>query len=303
VERFVGELAARQYGVISLTQALALGITRSAVKRRVAAQQWETLLPGVYRIRGAPVTYRQRLIAATLWAGPSSAASHRSAAVLHQLDGVRAGPPEITVPDGRTARSDCVLVHRTVALPEVDRGEVDGIPVTSAARAVIDLAADLDDELLLAAVESGFRMGLYRASFLSWRLDELGGPGRSGSGRLRGLLEERGRGAAALQYRLEVKTWRLLVASVHPRPQRQHPVRIDGTTYRLDFAWPDHRVAVECEGFDPHGGRAAFARDRRRLANLVSQGWRVIPVTWADVTQRPDGVVALLHATLALIEY
>jgi len=187
-------------------------------------------------------------------------------------------------------------VHRTV-LDRVDRALIDGMPVTSAARTVIDMAGSLDDEGLLAMVESGFDKGLYRAPFLSRRLDQLGGKGRAGAGRLRRLLEEREEGAAALQYRLEVKTWRLFTKHCL-RPQRQYPVKVDGKQYYLDFAWPEHRVAVECEGFDPHGRRQAFVRDRDRLADLVALDWRIFPATWEGVTQRPQSLLGKVFRAL-----
>jgi very-short-patch-repair endonuclease len=115
---------------------------------------------------------------------------------------------------------------------------------------------------------------------------------------LRRILDRRCEGAA-LESRLEVKVWRLLLRSGLPKPARQHRVELDGRRYRLDFAWPSFRVAVEADGFTTHGGRQAFNADRRRIAILGSAGWRVVPVTWDDATARGDEWLAALGRTLA----
>ncbi len=86
-----------------------------------------------------------------------------------------------------------------------------------------------------------------------------------------------------MEYRLEVKTARLLRTSTLPAPTRQHRVG----NYRLDFVWLKWLVAVECDGFETHGYRLAWKRDRRRIAALEQLGWNIVIVTWDDVTQRP----------------
>ncbi len=69
--------------------------------------------------------------------------------------------------------------------------------------------------------------------------------------------------------------------------------------FRLDFAWPSLRVACECDGFEHHGARLAWRRDRRRLAAIEGAGWRILHVTWADVTHEPG--LTLDRLTLALL--
>jgi hypothetical protein len=217
----VARIAAHQDALITLLQARAVGLTEWAVRRRVATGRWDQLLPGVHKIVGAPTTDRQRVRAAQLWAGGAAVVSHRSAGWLWGLDAM--GPPsspEVTVPRRHGPNSEFVVVHRSHILPDVDRAEISGIPCTSAARSVIDIAGIVDEETLEIVMESGFRLGLYRESFLRWRLSALGGSGRRGSGRLLTLLDERGKGAAALEYPLEVKTWRLLKRSVRLRHGR-----------------------------------------------------------------------------------
>lgn len=255
------------------------------------------MLPGVYRIAGVPETGRQAAMAAVLWAGDNAVVSHLSAAVLWRLDGVVTSRVEVTVPYERARRHAHVRVHRSRALHALDCDVVDHVPVTSVARTIVDIAGVLDSEALERAVEDAFHRGLCKPAFLRWRLNELGGTGRVGVPRLRTVLEERGRDGA-LESALEVKVWRLIGVSDLPRPVRQYRTRADGRWYRLDFAWPDARVALECDGFDAHGRRVAFERDRARSAALAAAGWRVIPVTWNEAIHASSGVVDRLRVAL-----
>jgi len=157
---------------------------------------------------------------------------------------------------------------------------VDGIRCTSATRTIIDCAALLDDEVLEAAFEDARRMGLTSAPALARRAEELCGRGRPGSGGIRRLLAVQRHGERAMESRLEVKLARLLRQSKLPAAERQYPV----SRFRLDFAWPAARVACECDGFEHHGSRLAWKRDRSRLATIEAAGWRIVHVTWADVT-------------------
>jgi very-short-patch-repair endonuclease len=188
-------------------------------------------------------------------------------------------------------------VHRTLHLPRADHVTIGGIPITSPARTLLDLAGCVAEENLEAAVERALRRALVRESVLRW---SVGGRGRGGADTLRRILGARDPGSPALESRLEVKVWRLIVRRGLPKPRRQHPVEIDGKRYRLDFAWPSFRVAVEADGFTTHGRRRPFLADRRRMGKLASAGWRVVPVTWEDVTARSSEWLRGLGRTLAL---
>jgi very-short-patch-repair endonuclease len=169
-------------------------------------------------------------------------------------------------------------------LPRRDVVLVDGIRCTSATRTIIDCAAMLDDETLESAFEQARRMGLTSTRALAKRAGELCGRGRPGSSRVGGLLAVQCSGERALESWLEVKLARLLRRSSLPAPVRQHPVG----RYRLDFAWPALGVACECDGFEHHGSRLAWKRDRRRLAAIEAAGWRIVHLTWDDVTREPE---------------
>jgi very-short-patch-repair endonuclease len=87
-----------------------------------------------------------------------------------------------------------------------------------------------------------------------------------------------------------VRLARLLRKSKLPPSVAQYPVG----RYKLDRAWPNVRFAVEADGFQFHGNRLQWKRDRRRIAAIEAAGWRVIDVTWDDVTLRPQETLARL---------
>src|SRR5262249_50793288 len=156
-------------------QVLEAGVTVGAVEYLVKRGRLKCVLPGVYRIPGAPRTGRQRAMAATLWLGAESAVSHLTAARLLRFDGCRTKDLHISVP--RNVRRRTVdtefHVHRVLALPHFDRAEVDGIPCTNATRTLIDCAPLLGDEALELAFESARRMRLTSVDALARRAKDL----------------------------------------------------------------------------------------------------------------------------------
>ena len=237
-------------------------------------------------------------MAAALWAGEGSVVSHGTAGVLWGIDGARAKNVELWVPSPRNRTHDLVVVHRGTRLDRADGTTLGPIPITTPVRTLIDLSARMEDDQLLAAMESVFRRNLGTPERLAARLDALRGSGRPGAGRLEQLLDQRGNGRP-LESTLEAKVWLLLRGSGGPRPVRQHWVMSRGGRYRLDFAWPDRKLGLECDGWEAHGDRVAFGKDRERLSEMVAMGWRVLLVTWDVGTRQPARVVRWVEMALA----
>lgn len=293
--------AARQHGVVSRVQVLGSGVSKSMIHRRLARGLWEQIHPGVYRIGGAPESWHQSLAAAVLAAGPGAVASHRSAAALWRLPGFpRSGDPELIIPRARQRRrATTAIAVRRAELPAVDVVHMAGIPVTSAARTVLDLAAVAADVPLEEALDDALRRGLFSLPRLRWRLDELGGPGRAGTAAMRALLADR-RESPTPQSVFERRMLRLLVRSRVPRPVVQHPIKDGGRLVAIvDFAFPSARIAIECDGYRWHAGCARWAHDLDRRNALTSLGWRVVHVTWDDLRSRPDQILDAIRSLLA----
>ncbi|HET9727788.1 MAG TPA: DUF559 domain-containing protein [Acidimicrobiia bacterium] len=274
-------------GVFTRSQALGAGVTRSQVRQRLGTGLWVELLPGVYAHQSTPITTDLRRRSALLWAGRDAALSHLTAGALWCLDGVVERRIELTV--ARRLRSDWLTAHRDTLTP-TDIVTHAGYRCTSPARTIIDLAGVLECETLERALESARRQRLVSVQAVYERLEALGTQGRNGSRALQRMLD-RLDGRAASESVLEVKVSRLLRACGVPEPYRQHEVHVFGSKYRLDFAWPDVHLALECDGQAYH----EFHRDRTRSRQLSASGWTVLPVTWRDVTTNWPAVVQELR--------
>jgi very-short-patch-repair endonuclease len=293
-DRELAALAEQQFGVFSRRQASEAGLSEYAMTRRLMRGRWQQVFPGVFRLPGSTRTGRQKAMAAVLWGGGESAISHLTAARLLRVGSMPVDRVHLTVPYGSGVRSPEIAIHHASALVNTDAVVVDGIRCTSATRSIVDCASMMDDETLEAMFEQARRMGLTSAAVLTRRANELCGRGRPGSARVRRLIAVQNPNDQALESRLEVKLARLLRKSSLPKPERQFPVG----RFRLDFAWPSVRIACECDGFEHHGARLSWKRDRRRLAAIEAAGWRVVHVTWADVTERPDQTLDRLSLAL-----
>ena len=292
-------LTAKQRGLITHAQVVAAGLNRTALSRLVRSEQWQLVRPRVFRRKAKEQTEEQSVFAVCLWIGDSAVVSHRSAARLHGLD-VPVGHPEVTTTTRFDTRKEDVIVHRVRTLDEKDRRLLRGIPITTGARTVIDLASCLEDEPLAIAVEEAWRKEIAAPAWVRDRLDQLGKD--KGQGRpalvLAELLADCLTRTKALESALEVRVWRLLKkAGLSPTPNFEF--RDDhGQPGRIDFAFPDRSLAIEADGFQTHGEREAFESDRVRNQRLVALGWRVLPVTWRQLDEQPRAVVQRVREAL-----
>src|SRR5258706_13773527 len=127
-----------QHGLITFDQALLVGLTPDQVRARVRRGEWVGVARRLYRSAIVPVTFEQRVLYGCLLAGSDAMASHMTAAVLHRLEGARAGRIEITAPRGRTHTSPVARVHQFNRPPRTGRGA--RIPLTPVAQTLWGLA-------------------------------------------------------------------------------------------------------------------------------------------------------------------
>lgn len=288
-------IARTQHGLVTRAQAIAHGASSSAISRRVDAGAWSRVRPGIYALRAAPSTWRQRVLAATLAVGVGALASHRTAARFWGLVD-RSGRIELVIGEDRRVRLPDVVVHRTRHLADVDRAQLDGIPCTSLPRTIIDAAASADAALVGRWVDLGIRDHGLKIGEVAARASELAVPGRRMPRSLLEALALRSDGHDPGRSALEARVIEALARAGLPAPARQWPfTRADGSDGFIDLAYPDRMSAIELDGWAEHGLRSAFDADRVRGNELVLAGWRLLRFTW---TMTDDEIVAAIAAAL-----
>jgi hypothetical protein len=252
-------------------------------------------------MRGVPSSWEQKLMAASLWAGPEAAISHRSAAALWKLDGIDARDIiELTTTGSRNNVPKGLTLHRTKILTPSDAGWLGALRVTGLVRTLIDLGAVVPDPAVVeAAMESALRRDEQLFDRMKERLETLGGHGRRGAGTLRELVALRYPDAAPTEGMFETLMERLLRKAGIEMPVRQYEVRINGRLIRLDFAWVRKRVALEPRGFWCHSGREKFQSNIDRANDLALTRWLIIYATWEDLVRRPGKILSQLADALA----
>jgi very-short-patch-repair endonuclease len=189
---------------------------------------------------------------------------------------------EVTVAKGRRVRRRGIRVHEAT-LVAADVTTIDAIPVTSPTRTLIDLASVVTPEVLEEALDDALRRGLTSLVRLRRRIDELGRRGRKGIAELARMVAVRSPGATSGSG-LETRFLRLIRRTGLPEPERQHRIRDRGRLLaRVDFAYPDVKLAIETDGYRWHSSRQRWEHDLGRRNALTSTGWRVVHVTSTDL--------------------
>jgi hypothetical protein len=289
----------RQEGLVTRAQGVSAGMSDAEVDRRLRTEEWDRLARDVYRTPGSPSTWRQAVMAAVLAAGDGAAASHRSAAALWKLPGFDAGPLDVTRLRGRSRVARLGALHETRFLPPGHVTVVDAIPVTSPARTLLDLCGTLHPKRAERAVANALAMKLVTPVRLHIVLTEAGKRGRTGSGLLRRLLDERDDGQPPPESELESLLMAVLGAAGLPAPDRQ--VCLGNETApigRVDFAYRHARLVLEADSRRHHSSWLDTEADRRRDAALMATGWLVLRVTWDQLVHRPEEVTAAVRGVL-----
>ncbi len=282
-ERQDGAVATRQ-----LTAPTGPDITARQLRTWARAARLVAVAPRVWRVAGAPVTWRLRLRAGLLSLGPDAVVSHEAAAALHGFDRTPAERVEFTVPrEQRTARLPDTLdadIHSSTRLGPLDRLRVADLPVTSATRTIIDLAnVRVDPRRLEAAIDSAVRSGASAPAVIQRKLADLRAPGRWGCRAIDAALVHAGGHTMLERLFLELMSE---IGAPRPTTQRVHRDG-DRTIARVDFEFDDLGIVVEVSGRVGHSTPAERARDAQRRNELQDIGRRVYEYTWEDVTRRP----------------
>jgi very-short-patch-repair endonuclease len=201
-----------------------------------------------------------------------------------------AGDLSISVSRGHPRPRPGVRLHRVMlAADEITHEQ--GVPVTTAARTLVDLAGSAPSRELEQACAQGLRMELTTAADITRILKRY--PRRPGAARLRALLAA-DTPPALTRSEAEERFLALVRRAQLPPPVTN--VRVAG--YELDFYWRGQRLVVEVDGLAWHASRQAIVRDRRRDAVLTASGLRVMRLTWADLVEQPEATLARVAQAL-----
>jgi Protein of unknown function (DUF559)/Transcriptional regulator, AbiEi antitoxin/AbiEi antitoxin C-terminal domain len=296
LDLLIAELADRQHGAVALLQLLELGLSERAVRARVAVGRLHRIHRGVYAVGRASLTAYGRWMAAVLACGQGAVLSHRSAAALHGIRPSASQRIDVTVPRRVPGQRRGISVRARSSLAASDVAQVGGIPCTSVARTILDLAESHDDESVARAITRSEQLRTYDDRVISQLLAR--NPGARGTARLRRVLARLDPRAGRTREELERRFLLLCRSSGLPAPLVNAPIALDDHTFVADFLWPAERLIAETDGYETHGTREAFERDRRRDQLLDAAGYRTLRFTWRQLRDEPNRIADTLRHRL-----
>ena len=154
-------LAEQHSGWFRASDAIAAGVSRRQLARYAESGVLQRSTHGVYRLRDFPAQAFEDVIEACLWAGPEAVASHDTALAVYGLGEAMPASIHVTVPPRLRKRRPGVIVHSETLLA-IDKDRRDGVPITSVARAIRDIAADEPAETVAAVLRQAEDGGLVR---------------------------------------------------------------------------------------------------------------------------------------------
>jgi very-short-patch-repair endonuclease len=281
------DLAARQHGVVTRAQLLQLGYSSDAIHHRIGSGRLHPVWSGVYAVGRPQLTRYGRWMAAVLSCGGAAALSHESAGALCGIREDAGGEIHVSVPAHVNRRREGLVVHRRARLTANDVNRHRGIPVTSPALTIIDLATRVPRDEVEAAINEADKRGLIDPETLRVALVELGGQ----------------RGARVVRDILDRHTFRLTDSQLErrflPIAQRAGLATPETRRYvngfKVDFFWPELGLVVETDGLRYHRTPAQQARDRLRDQTHAAAGLASLRFTHAQVRFEPRHVEATLR--------
>jgi very-short-patch-repair endonuclease len=208
---------------------------------------------------------------------------------------------DVIAPPSRGRGIDGIYLHRVRPPRLEETGTVAGIPCTSPARTLVDLAGVVGEWTLRSALQRAAHLEMLNLAAIEASID----PRRPGMKVLLKLIDE-WRGAAPLLGKrgklkspLEAKVLPLIARRDLPPPLFNAPVQIANGRIEVDFLWPDQRFALEADSRDFHGTAVAFERDRWRDRELMRAGYSVLRVTNRQAEREAEAVADAVAARLS----
>ncbi len=289
VAQVAAQIAEHSHGVVTRVELRGAGVTVAQINRRLRAGELLQEHRGVYRVGHRAPSTDARYMAAVRACGEGALLCGRAAAyLLGLLRGGAAPPPEVMAPTER--RIEGVKTHRSRRMDRRDGLKWKSIPVTTVARTVVDLAAELAlDDLARACHEAGVR---HRTTPADVEAVLARRPRQPGAAKLRTVL--RGDVPVTLSV-LEARFLARLREADLPLPVTNRPAG----GRRVDCRWPGHRLTVELDSYRYHASRHAWEQDRRREREARARGDEFRRYTYGDVFERPGPMLAELRGLLS----
>jgi very-short-patch-repair endonuclease len=264
------------------------------IATRIASGRLIRVHRGVYAVDHLEPVPLADESAALLACGEGAVLSHATAASLWGILPRQAGAVHVTAHGHERGRAIAgIQLHRARALTDGDVGSAAGLPVTSPARTLHDVAPCVSDYALERALDEALARGLVSRTKLTEELDHASG--RGGGALLRRLIADRTIGTGVSRSRANARFLAMVRAAGLPDPQ----TNLKLGAFEADFYWPRAQVAVEVDGYQWHSTRSAFERDRRKDAAFREARIDLTRVTWVQMDDEPLAVVARLARSIA----
>ena len=293
-------IAERQAGAIARHQLRSLGFPPTTIDSRVARGSLRAVATGVYVVPGCPDTLARRRWVAHLALGPASTLGFETAGSIHRLPSAPpAGPVVCIVRDSGWRKIDGIAVHQLTDLRPDHVIDHDGIPCTTVARTIVDLAAEWRLGRVAMALDDVVAAKKTTYADVGACLRSVARRGKPGVRTLTTLLDERGSGTVPAGSVLEAALIRLAATAGLPVPRRQYPLpRSDGAVGLVDLAWPELRLIVEVDGRRWHQRIADLKRDRERDLQAAAAGWLVVRLLHEHIIGAPAETVRELRSVM-----
>src|SRR4051794_22022616 len=286
-EQKIAVIASRQHGVVTRAQLIAVGVSPSSIDRRIERGLLIRQHRGVYRVGHTAPSTVATYMAAVLAAGEGAVLAGRAAGHLMKLLKGSAPPAAVIAPTERRVEGRSVRRERNIA--PGDTMVWNGIPTTTIARTLVDLAAELNEHALGRACHEA--TVLYRTQPEDVEAVLARRPNAKGATVLRRIL--RGDTRVTLS-KLERRFLEVLEENGLELPDTNTRV---GGRY-VDCRWPQRRLTVELDGYRYHSSRHAWEQDRKRERQARARGDDFRRYTYADVYEEPAAMMAELRSIL-----
>lgn len=286
-------IARGQHGAFLVEQAHQVGVPAHVLRGWISSGLLDRF--GTRTLRSAidPPTEADRAASYLLDLKPIAWISHDTAARMHPFDtfGPLSSPFDVLLERGSFARRFDLVVHTTIDRPLGDRVFIDGLPVTSPARTIIDLAASHNATRLTAIIDGALRDRLITEEVLLTRIAQARSQGKYGIPKLLAVIEgsEASRGGHSW---LERRYLELAAHAGLPAPETQrHVGQVDGRLIRVDCYYPEADMVVELLGYRWHRSKSQMSRDAARVNRMTLDGRLVLQFTYEQVTLSPEVVL------------